>query len=108
MIDPRLSRLLALSEAENPVWETMPESRIRVEYRNNWIFRPTGPYRGRLFFLWVNDDRSLGGSRCRSDHGDRKEPWRLVAYLPQKMVKHMFASLPPEEIARVTAEFITA
>lgn len=103
MIDARLSRLLAFSEDEVP--SKICETDYREEYVNTWIFRPTGEVRGRIFFLWINDDRSIGGSRCTDTAG--VEPWRFVAHLPQRMVRHMLACLPPEEIAQATASFLT-
>lgn len=98
MID-RLPALVELSE----VHETKHIGAPRLQ----WIFRPVGPHRRRLFFLWVDEEGELGGTRCRDDHRDPAEPWQYHAYLPREFLRVMASMLPPEEVAKIARARLT-
>ena len=75
--------------------------------KHQWIFRPSGPWRTRLFFLWIDEHGHLRGTRCRDEPSDPLEPWQWHAYLPQLFLRTMLSMLPPEEIAAATAARVT-
>ncbi|MGE1157101.1 hypothetical protein, partial [Pseudomonas kitaguniensis] len=52
------------------------------------------------FFLWLDENGGINGTRCRDDFTDRDEPWQWHAYLPQRFLRVMLTLLPPDELAR--------
>lgn len=98
----RLKQMLALDEG---VTEKARDV-YKFEYVQQWVFRPTGSVRNRLFFIWIDEDRSIQGTRCRDDPGDPVEPWRWHARLPEKFLRAMLDMCPPEEVAAAIAKTI--
>ncbi len=101
--EERLKQLLVLDEE---LTDTARAVYCR-EHLEQWVFRPAGSVRHRMFFLWVNDDRSMNGTRCRDDPNDPVEPWQWHARLPEKFLRAMLDMCPPEEVASAIAKSLT-
>lgn len=99
----RLKQLLVLDEY-------LTEKARQVGYNSlikQWVFRPAGAHRDRIFFVWIDEDREIGGTRCRDDPEDPVEPWRWHVYLPKLFLRTMLDMVPEEEVAAAIAKCIT-
>lgn len=99
----RLKHLLVLDD------ELTKKARL-VDYsslQEQWCFRPAAPHRDRIFFVWIDADRAIGGTRCRDDPEDPVEPWRWHVHLPKKFLRTMLDMCPPEEVAAAIAKCLT-
>ncbi|MDQ0422318.1 hypothetical protein J2045_003366 [Peteryoungia aggregata LMG 23059] len=100
MRDERLKQLLVYNKELSTRARLVPGA----DDMQQWVFRPAGRYRNRLFFVWISDTREVGGTRCRDDHTDPTEPWKWHAYLPKKFLRVMLDLAPQEEVAEAIAK----
>lgn len=99
----RLKHLLVLDEGLTDTARALEN----YEDIDQWCFTPNGEFRGRIFFVWITKDREIGGTRCRPDYQDHREPWQWHATLPQKFLRTMLDMCPQEEVAAAIARHLT-
>jgi hypothetical protein len=97
----RLKELLVFDEPSSILSRSADDRMV-----GEWAFRPVGQRRERIYFLWIKQDRKIGGSRCVDHPSDKAEPWRYRVRLPKKFLRAMLDIAPQDEVAAAIAKTI--
>jgi hypothetical protein len=95
----RLKRLLEFNEEYTDLANEENPDGIQ------FVFTPTFQRKYRIYFLWIDEDRTLGGSFCQ-DGLVKSQPWSFVRYLTPNFLSALFELLTPEQVAEVTAALL--